>query len=216
MAGLLIRWMRSLWKRGRDRQDPGGPTSDRGRADEVPARRSDPSDGPTRSDPLVPFETGRPPVRPGGYAGFQVTGKDPNLWKKLHATLRAKVHQVVEELAEEDGSHKWLQEQAREFGSLALEHAKAKLRKSGVEVEKIEAEVSKLFAEREEALAKARKTNAEARAIEVGTAIKELRVALVMTKAMLIGEKGKAAVVFGQQIDAMLEALKVVAEPEEA
>jgi hypothetical protein len=164
----------------------------------------------------LPFEEGKPPARREGYAGFQVTGKDPDLWKKLHAKLLAKVHQVVEELAEEDGAHKWLQEQAQEFGSLALEHAKAKLRKSGVEVEKIEAEVSEIFAKREKALAEARKTNAEARAIEVGTAIKELRMALGMTKAMLIGERGKAAVVFGQQIDAMLEALKVVAVTETA
>jgi hypothetical protein len=164
----------------------------------------------------VPSDGPKPPTRREGYAGFQVTGKDQALWKKLHASLLAKVHHVIEQLAEDDAGLNWLQEQAKEFGSLALEHAKAKLRKSGVEVEKIEAEVSKLFAEREKALAEARKTNAEAKAIEVQTAIKELRVALGMTKAMLIGERGKAAVVFGQQIDAMLEALKVVAEPEKA
>ncbi|HEY2157976.1 MAG TPA: hypothetical protein VGH33_20275 [Isosphaeraceae bacterium] len=157
-----------------------------------------------------------PPAQREGLAGFRVTGKDPRLWKKLHSTLLAKVHQVIEGLAEEDAGLNWLQEQAKEFGSLALEYGKAKLRKSSVEVEKAEAEVSKIFSEREKTLAEARKTNAEARAIEVQTAIKELRLALGMTKAMLIGERGKAAVVFGQQIDAMLEALKVVAEPEKA
>jgi hypothetical protein len=168
------------------------------------------------ADLRLPFEEGESPARREGFAGFQVTGKDPDLWKKLRANLLAKVHQVVEELVEKDGKLHWLQEQAKEFTALGLEHLKAKLRKSGVEVEKIEAEVSKLFAEREKALAEARKTNAEARAIEVQTAMKELRMALGMTKAMLIGERGKAAVLFGQQIDAMLEALKLVAEPEKA
>ncbi len=163
-----------------------------------------------------PFDGRSTPARREGFAGFQVTGKDPELWKKLCTGFQAKLYHLVEQLVEEDAGLNWLQEQAREFGSLTLEYAKAKLRKSGVEVEKIEAEAAKLFAEREKALAEARKTHAEARAIEVGTAIKELHMALGMTKAMLIGEKGKAVVVFGQQIDAMLEALKVVAEQEKA
>ena len=42
------------------------------------------------------------------------------------------------------------------------------------------------------------------------------RLALGVTRAMVIGERGKRAIVFGQQLDAMIEALKVLGEPEKA
>jgi hypothetical protein len=164
------------------------------------------ADIPARRD-----EAGLPATRQG-YAGFQVTGKNPDLWKKLHLKFIAKIEQVIEQLVEEDAAQNWLQEQAREFGTLALDHMKAKLRKSGLEAEQIEAEVAKLFAEKERVLAEARKTNAEARAIEIQNEVKELRLALGMAKAVLIGEQDEVSIVFGQQIEAMLNALKAVGE----
>jgi hypothetical protein len=143
-----------------------------------------------------------------GFAGFQVTGRSPGLWLKLRSQFVAKVEQLVEQ----DAGLGWLQEQAKEFGTLALEHAKARLRREGAEVEKIEAEVAKLFAEKEKVFAEARKTNAEARSLEIKNSMMELRVALGFTRAMLIGDPTEEAVVFGQQIDAMIDALKAVSE----
>jgi hypothetical protein len=40
----------------------------------------------------------------------------------------------------------------------------------------------------------------------------ELRLALGMAKAVLIGEQDEVSIVFGQQIEAMLNALKAVGE----
>jgi hypothetical protein len=122
------------------------------------------------------------------------------------------VLQLVQQLLQEDATSSWLQEQAKELGGLALDFAKAKLRREGVEVQEIEARVGKLFAEKEKTIAEARKTNAEARAIEIKNVMTGLRFALGATKAMLIGDQSAEAVVFGQQIDAMLDAIKAVAE----
>jgi hypothetical protein len=162
-----------------------------------------------------------PPAPREGFAGFRVTGNDPALWVKLREKLLTKVEQLVELVQSDDPAAEWVREQAKDIRDGALDYVKAKLRKEGAQVEHIEAEVAKLFSEAEKAHADAFKTREEGlrvreerRALAVRTRIKELRLELGMTKAMLIGQKGKEAALFGRQLDAMLEALKVLAEPE--
>jgi hypothetical protein len=152
------------------------------------------------------------PVPRNEFVGFQVTGKTPALWTRLQSKFIARIEQLVELVQSDDPAATWFREQAREFRDLAIDHFKAKLRKEGLESEKIEAEVAKLFAETERARAEARETNAKAKQIEVDTTIKELRLSLGMTKAMLIGERGRKAALFGKQVDAMLAALKELTE----
>lgn len=150
-----------------------------------------------------------------GYVGFQITGKNPSTWINFREKFVARIEQLVELVQSDDPAACWFREQAGAFRDLAVDHLKAKLRKEGLEVERIEGEVAKLFAESEKVRAEARKLTAEARTIELKNGLIELRASIGMTRAMLIGERGREAAVFGRQLDAMLEALKVVAESEE-
>jgi hypothetical protein len=153
----------------------------------------------------------RPPNKEG-FVGFQLAGKNEALWGELRPKLILKIKELVDGIGEEDETRGWLKERAKEFGSLAIDYAKSKLRREGVEIQKIEAEIAKLFSEAEAAHEKARKDRADARAVEFTTTVKELRLALGLTKAMMMGDEGEESILFGKQIDAMLEALKIVAE----
>jgi hypothetical protein len=73
----------------------------------------------------------------------------------------------------------------------------------------IEARIEKTFAE-------TRKLNAEARSQEIQNTIRELELTLRCSKALLIGEQDHEAAIFGQQVDAFLEAVKVVNEDRKA
>ncbi|WP_165251193.1 hypothetical protein [Paludisphaera soli] len=161
------------------------------------------------------------PAAREGFAAFQVSGKNPALWVRLRAKFMTKVEQLVELVQSDDPAATWMREQAGELRDGALDYVKAKLRKEGAQVEHIEAEVAKLFAEAEKASADAFKTREEAlkvredrRASEINTRILALRFELATTKAMMIGEKGKEAALFGRQLDAMLEALKELSREE--
>jgi hypothetical protein len=145
-----------------------------------------------------------------GFAGFRMTGKDPATWARFRQNLLARIEALFAQLAEDEPAGSWLLDQAKEFGTLALDAAKAQLRKPGLDAAKIEAEVVKLYAEREKALADARKTHAEARKLEIENTVNELQSCLVMTKVFLIGEGGEEAILMGRQVNQMLEALKAI------
>jgi hypothetical protein len=163
----------------------------------TPARRESPT-------PLAPRE---------GFAGFGLSGKDPVKWAEFRQSLLVQVQVLFEGLARDQPGSGWLKEQAKEFGALALDCAKAHLRKPGLDAAKVEAEVAKLYAEREKALAEARKAHADARSKELDNTIRELRLCLGFTKAMLVGEQGDEVILLGMQLDAMIEAVKALAEP---
>src|SRR5262245_40065660 len=107
----------------------------------------------------------------GGYAGFQLTGKSPELWSRLRDKFLARVEQLVELVQRDDPTASWLRQQAKELRDGLLDNVKEKLRKEGLQSERIEAEVAKLYAEAEKGRAEARKVNAEARSVEVSTAL---------------------------------------------
>jgi hypothetical protein len=155
-------------------------------------------------------EPGLPTPRQG-YAGFSMTGKDSQKWAEVRQKFLAKIQVLFEQLGEDQPAGAWLREQAKEFGALALDYAKAQLRKPGLDAAKVEAEVAKLYAEREKTLAEARKAHAEAHAKEIDNVVKELRLSLGMTKAMLIGEEGDEAILLGLQVEEMMAALKAIA-----
>jgi hypothetical protein len=69
------------------------------------------------------------------------------------------------------------------------------------------AEIEKGFTEREKTLADAEKVRAETDAIRLETRIRELRVILGLTKALLIGDDSSEALVVGQRIDEFLKVL---------
>jgi hypothetical protein len=139
-----------------------------------------------------------------------MTGEDPQQWAEFRRKLLDRISVLFDQLAVDQPAAPWLREQAKEFGALALDYAKAQLRKPGLDAAKVEAEVAKLYAERERTLAEARKAHAEARAKEIDNVSRELQLALGMTKALLIGEEGDEAILLGLQVEEMLTALKAI------
>lgn len=146
-----------------------------------------------------------------GILRIDVVGKSPDTWSSLRSKLLAAIGKVLDSVIDpEHGTT--VREEAKKFTSALLDHARARLAKAGLENEKIEAEVAKLYAECESISADARKKHAEAEATEFETAVKRLKLALELTKAMLIGEPGEEAIVFGNQVQALLGVLSEAAQ----
>jgi hypothetical protein len=122
------------------------------------------------------------------------------------------VQRLIGQLVEEEPSLNWLREQAKSLDGQPIDHLTAKLRKPGLEAKEIEARIATLYAEAELKIEEGRIAKAEARALEIRNRIAELRLALGMTKALLIGTQGDEAVLFGRQIDAMLHVLQIESE----
>jgi hypothetical protein len=101
-----------------------------------------------------------------------------------------------------------VRDEAKDITSLMLDSFRSKLQHARLENDRAEAEIARFYAECEAIRANARKTNAEAAAIEVGTAVKRLQLALRLAKGLVIGDSGDEAIIFSSQIEAMLEAIK--------
>lgn len=140
-----------------------------------------------------------------GWLRVDVKGKTAATWARLREKLILGIEQVLDGITEEHDKGAWIKANAREFTSALLDHAKERLARAGLENAKIEAEVAEIYAKRERELAEARKVHADAADREFETSVKQLRLMLGATKAMLVGEKGKEAILFGKQLNAFLE-----------
>lgn len=143
-----------------------------------------------------------------GILRVDVKGKSPVVWEANRKKLLHAIERVLDQIGNNDDKTAWFKEQAKVVTSSLMDHARARLAKAGLENERIEAEVSNLYAQREKELAVARKTHAEAESTELDNAAKQLRLILSLTKVMLLGDTSEEAILFGQQIDAMMDDIK--------
>jgi hypothetical protein len=137
---------------------------------------------------------------------IDVTGKDSDRWRKLKSKLFNAIDQLLDSTIDHE-RNTTVREEVKQFTSAALDYARQRLAKQGLENDRIEAEVFQLYAERERTLAEARKINAEADEQELQTRVKKLRLILSATKIILISEPGEEAILFGKEIDRFLQAL---------
>jgi hypothetical protein len=144
-----------------------------------------------------------------GYGRLDVTGRSADTWAELKPRLIAALKRLLEDITDGQGPT-WFEDQARDFKNALLDYAKSQLMKPGAEVERTLAEAEKLYSERERNLAEARKLHAEARAQEVKNAYEELRLTLVLTKAILVSEEGPEALLLGKRLDAFLETVRAL------
>lgn len=140
-----------------------------------------------------------------GWLQVDVKGKTEAAWARLREKLMLAIGEILDGVTEEHDKSAWFKASAREFTSALLDHAKERLARAGLENAKIEAEVAEIYAKRERELAEARKAHADADAKEFKNSIERLRLMLGATKAMLIGEKGKEALLLGRQLKAFIE-----------
>jgi hypothetical protein len=147
-----------------------------------------------------------------GWIRVDVRGKTEAVWASLREKLIVAIGQVLDSITEEQDKGDWFKATSREFTSALLGHAKERLARAGLENAKIEAEVAEIYAKRERELAEARKVHADADAREFKTSLDRLRLMLGATKAMLIGEKGKEALLLGRQLKAFLEVVNELSQ----
>ena len=144
-----------------------------------------------------------------GFIALQMTGQTPQTWAELRLTLIAKIVELVDQVGREKPTTDCLKEQAREIGSLGLDHVKAKLEKPSLENEQIIANVSKTYAEVEKIKAEARKTDSEADAKEFENSIKQLRAMLKVSRVMMLQSvQGEEVSLLGQEIETLFQTLK--------
>jgi hypothetical protein len=145
-----------------------------------------------------------PAVR-DGFAAFELAGRDPATWKEMRPRLIRAVAELVDSLNSDDPTFAWLKEQATSLSGLALDNVKARLQKPGTEVAEAQARIAKEYS-------LARKNNADAGAVEFNTTCRKLLLALSLSRVMLVRDSGHEALIAGQEIDALIEAVKFAQE----
>jgi len=144
-----------------------------------------------------------------GFIQVNVTGQSPQGWAELHSKLLASLARVLDRITDGSGAQ-WFEEQAAQFSKALIDYAKARLAKPGIENEKTMAEIADLYANREKKVAETRRIHAEADAKELENALRRLRLALGVTKGMLVGAEGQEAIVMGKQVEGLLLAIREV------
>ncbi len=140
------------------------------------------------------------------YLKERIAGKSPNLWSNLKEKLLQAIHSFLD-ITIDGVNNKTIREEAKEFSHALLKYGKDKLEKAGFENDKIRAEADLLYSQKEKELAEARKLNAEAQKVEFENAIKQLRLSLKMTKAILLGEPGEEALILVKSVEQFIKVL---------
>lgn len=141
------------------------------------------------------------------YLKVDVSGQSEDLWSNMRVKLINTINKFLDTTIDSK-NHSTIREEAKEFTSKLLKHAKDKLERAGLENEKIVAEIDSLYSARQREFAQTRKLNAEASEIELSVSIKKLKLSLGLTKAILIGEAKNEDIVFVKQIDSFIQILK--------
>lgn len=159
----------------------------------------------------TPHPEPKPTHTPGdpGFHHIQITGKNPQAFAGARDKLLAWFNQLLDQQLDPIAGTT-ARDETQEFIHESLNFLKAKLKKADFENEKIQAETLERFTASKENLAKARKASAEAHALELENMIREMKIKLALTKVIVLQDKGEAAVLFGRDIDALLNAIKEI------
>lgn len=141
---------------------------------------------------------------------INLAGKDSQVWRKIRPKLIAKISSLLDATVDPI-SGTTLREEGAETVSGLLAALRAKLARPDLENQRVAAEIAASYARTEKDLAEADKTREEAAALRADRVARELRTALQFAKAMVIRSKDEDAILFGEEIDAMLLALDSVA-----
>lgn len=143
------------------------------------------------------------------YVEISVKGKSDLLWEKLRPKLHEAVNKFLDTVV--DSSRKTtIRDEAKELTSSLLKYAKAKLNKPELENQKILAEIDNLYSSKQKDIAEARKIHAEADAIEFQNALNNLRMSLMLTKALLISNKDTNSILFIKEIEGLTEVVNTI------
>lgn len=149
-----------------------------------------------------------------GIQRVDVAGKTPEPWVKLQPKLIAAINKLLDTTIDHNKGTT-IRQETKEFTSAALDYLKARLKKDSIQNKKNEAEIVMLYERVEHERAKMNKTRAETRLLDAEADAKErlniirdLELALRLTKVIIAGEPGEEAILFGKKIDSYLEVIE--------
>lgn len=140
------------------------------------------------------------------YIEVQVVGINKKTWSELKSKLSIAVSKALDTVINYE-ENTTVREEAKEFASAIIAHAKAKLKKAGVENQKLLAEIDLLYTQNEKERANTRKLNAEANEIEISNMVKSLIISLGGLRALSIGQEEPEDILFIKQIETFLGTL---------
>lgn len=147
-------------------------------------------------------------------ARVDVRGK--SVWTKagrraLIQSLRQQVAEVADTVLDtqigEDPTDT-VREEAKKFTREALEAARHRLQREGLENDEIEAGIADLYAAKQVKVAEASLTRAKAAEVRRATDLKKLCAKLAMTQAIILGEEDEEAIAFGKRITVFLQTVR--------
>lgn len=159
------------------------------------------------SHDLAPIDPKKLEKTPPDYVQVNVRGETPVIWQQLRGTLMISIQQLLAGLGDFAESGK-IREEAKNISLAALDYAKAKLEKPGLENAKIEAEIREKYAEIGKKHAETRITAATADKAEFENTVRKLKLSLGAAKVLLIGQEGDEAALFSLQIEEFLRIVK--------
>lgn len=142
---------------------------------------------------------------------IDLVGDDPNLFENLRRKLIMAINQMLDASIDVN-SDNTVKDELRHLSSLGLDFAKSKLAKPGIENDKMLAEIEEKLSLIEKNRAETRRINIEARTKEFNQSLREITLALKMSKALINVEEGEEAIAVAKQIDVFLEAVKTLKE----
>lgn len=142
---------------------------------------------------------------------IDLVGDDPNLFENLRRKLIMAINQMLDASIDVN-SDNTVKDELRHLSSLGLDFAKSKLAKPGIENDKMLAEIEEKLSLIEKNRAETRRLNIEARTKEFNQSLREITLALKMSKALINVEEGEEAIAVTKQIDVFLEAVKTLKE----
>lgn len=142
---------------------------------------------------------------------IDLVGDDPNLFENLRRKLIVAINQMLDASIDVN-SDNTVKDELRHLSSLGLDFAKSKLAKPGIENDKMLAEIEEKLSLIEKNRAETRRINIDTRTKEFNQSLREITLALKMSKALINVEEGEEAIAVTKQIDVFLEAVKTLKE----
>lgn len=140
-----------------------------------------------------------------------VKGKNTDVWARIRSKFIDQIEYLLNfEINHEDGTS--VKDEAKDFVTQTIKFAKEKLKQPGYENMKMLAEIDEIYTksqlnrtENKIKEAEARIKNVEARNAEFQERLRNMKLSMRLSKAMLVKDETEDSIVFLKEIDTLLE-----------
>ena len=145
------------------------------------------------------------------YLRVDVRGVSADRWAALREELLDEIKAVLGSLDDKDLSA-WFEEKAEKLNNLTLDIATQQMQTSHPDAARMAEEVQRKFAKREREQIKHTREMQEIKRQNDREAIRKLTLRLKLTRAIVVGEQGDEAILFGNQLTEMIDTLELFSQ----